>query len=77
MTAPSTLVRVKAFPDAPKERVEETAPHSLRIFVRQPAERNLANMRIRQIIALRYGVPIAQVRIRTGARSPHKTFELP
>jgi uncharacterized protein YggU (UPF0235/DUF167 family) len=74
-TRRSTLIRVKAFPGARKEHVEIDG-ETLRIFVREPAERNMANARIRQLVAEHCGVPLSAVRMRTGARSLQKTFDV-
>lgn len=70
------LVRVKAVPDARREKVEELAPHSYRIAVREPAQEGSANARIRAVLALRYGVPLTQVRLEKGATSPNKRFNI-
>lgn len=78
MTQPlsrSLLVRVKAFPRARKEHIEED-DGVLRIFVREPAERNMANTRIRELVAAHCNVPLSAVRMRTGARSLQKTFDV-
>ncbi len=64
-------VRVQVQPGAKKERVEEVGG-VLRIAVREPAERNLANERVRELVARHHGVPRAQVRIVAGHHSPVK-----
>lgn len=69
-------VIVEAIADASREKVEERGPHSLRISVKEPARGNAANARLRQIVALRYNVPIKNVRMRTGARSSRKRFDV-
>jgi uncharacterized protein YggU (UPF0235/DUF167 family) len=67
-------VRVHAVPDARKERVQEETDKSLTIWVKEPAEQNLANRRIRELVAQHYGVQRAQVRMLTGHRSSSKMF---
>jgi uncharacterized protein YggU (UPF0235/DUF167 family) len=50
-------------------------PHSrkeVHIRVREPAERNMANKRVIELIARVFQVPATQVRILTGHRSPSK-----
>lgn len=69
-----TSVSVVAIADASREKVEELGAHALRIHVKEPAKGNAANARLRQLVALRYGVPLGNVRMRTGARSPRKRF---
>lgn len=69
-------VSVVAIADARREKVEELGADSLRIHVKEPAKGNAANTRLRQIVALRYGVPRAHVRLRAGARSSRKRFDV-
>ncbi|HEC30814.1 MAG TPA: DUF167 domain-containing protein, partial [Candidatus Yonathbacteria bacterium] len=44
-------IRVRAFPGAKKELVKEEGEDKLKIFVREPAQNNLANRRIMQLVA--------------------------
>jgi uncharacterized protein YggU (UPF0235/DUF167 family) len=46
------------------------------IHVREEAQRNEANARVRELLAEHFGVRVADVRIRTGHRSPSKTFDV-
>lgn len=68
-------LRVQVKAGARKERVEE-ADGGLLIFVRERAERGEANMRVRQIAALRYGVPLSRVRIASGHHSSRKLLRI-
>ncbi|MBI3020189.1 MAG: DUF167 domain-containing protein [Parcubacteria group bacterium] len=80
-------VKVFVTPRAKKERVEE-APASatgsgagnkkgvLKISVKEPAQRNLANTRVRELVARRFKVPLAAVRVLSGHRSPHKLLSI-
>lgn len=68
------LVRVKAYPGSRKECVEKTEEHAYSMYVREPAVRNMANTRIRALVAQQYHVSISQVRMHSGARSRSKTF---
>jgi uncharacterized protein YggU (UPF0235/DUF167 family) len=74
MSAARTI-RVKVIAGAKKEKVEGTG-NSYVISVKEPAERNLANTRVREIIARTLKLPIRRVRFSTGARSPNKRFEI-
>ena len=55
---------------------QEMQMHVYTIAVREPAEQNAANKRIREIIAMQYSVPLGKVRIKTGHRAPSKLFEI-
>lgn len=69
------LVRVRVTPGARREKMEKTTD-GFAIAVREKAERNEANERVRAILAREFGVPLSAVRMKTGARSPAKTFEI-
>jgi len=69
-------VRVRATPGAAKELVQEVAPNQFEIYVREPAQKNMANRRICSIIAERFRVPITSVRITTGYRSRNKLIRV-
>lgn len=69
-------IKVTAIPGARKESIEETGDRAFSISVREPAERNLANARIRELLAERFSVPPAQVRILTGHRSRSKMVSI-
>lgn len=68
---------IKAFvtPGAKKEKVEEKG-ETLLISVREPASGNRANDRVRELIALRLGKSLGQVRILTGHRSRSKMVSI-
>lgn len=65
-------VRVKA--GSKKEEVVISKQESFSIFVKEPATRNLANKRARELIANHYSLPIGKVRIVNGHHSPSKLF---
>ncbi len=69
-------IRVKAFPDAKKEHIEMVSDQQLRIFVREPAQDNRANKRIRELVAQHYSVPENTVRMISGHQHMNKIFEL-
>ena len=64
-------IKVFVTPGAKKEKIEEKG-ETLAISVREPASGNRANDRVREIVALREGVPLGKVRILTGHRSRAK-----
>lgn len=69
-------LKVHAVPDARKESVTEEKDGTLVIAVKEPAEQNRANKRIREIIAARLKLPTEKVRILTGHRSRSKMFSI-
>lgn len=64
-------LKVFVTPDARRERVAEQ-DEMLLIAVREPARGNRANMRVREIVAIRHSVPLWKVSILTGHRSRGK-----
>lgn len=69
-------IRVRVFPGAKKQKVTKLEEHSYELVLREPAERNLANHKVREVIAQEYKVEKSRVRIVTGHHSPAKILEL-
>lgn len=69
-------VKVHATPGAKKEGIVRDNDTMLVIAVREPAERNLANRRIRELVAETYEVPVSAVRLIAGHRSGGKVFDV-
>ena len=68
-------LKVFVTPKARRERVEEKG-ETLLIRVREPAEGNRANTRVRELVAARFKVPVGEVRIVTGHRSRGKLLSV-
>lgn len=69
-------IKVKVQAGAKKEIVTKKSDNSYGISVKVPAERNLANTRVREIIASIYGVNIKSIRIISGHLSPSKILSV-
>jgi uncharacterized protein (TIGR00251 family) len=69
-------VRVQVRPGAKRESLIETEGKTLTIAVKEPAERGLANARVREVLAEHFGVPLGKVRMISGHRSPRKIFDI-
>ena len=69
-------IRVNAVAGAKKESVKEIGENRLEIFVREPSERNMANKRITELVALHCHVLPNMVRLINGHHSPHKMFSV-
>lgn len=69
-------VRVQVIAGAKKERVVKVSSDTYTISVKQPAQRNLANLRIREILGSLYTCPYKSVKIVSGHRSPRKIFDI-
>lgn len=69
------FIKVFVTPGARKEKVEEKGD-TLVLLIREPAARNAANMRVRELISARFNKPIRAVRILTGHRSRAKIISI-
>ncbi|NCN52252.1 DUF167 domain-containing protein [Candidatus Parcubacteria bacterium] len=69
-------VRVRVVAGARKELVKKVSDTEFALSVREPAERNLANRRVQAVLAEIYEVPVRDVRITAGHRSPTKIFDI-
>jgi len=69
-------VRVKVTPKAKREQLKVVSDAELSVSVKEPAERNLANGRVRELLAEHFEVPIGKVRLISGHHSPRKIFSV-
>ncbi len=69
-------VRVEVKPGSRRESVIRLDEKTLSVSVKEPAERNLANLRVRELVAEEYGVSKAGVKMISGHRSPRKIFDV-
>lgn len=69
-------VRVRAVPSSKRERVIILEDKELTIHVKEPAERNLANRRIIEILGEHFHVPTKRIQMLSGFRSPTKIFSI-
>lgn len=69
-------VRVEVKPGAKRESVMHIDDKTLSIAVKEPAEQNQANIRVRVLIAEEFGVPVGKVKMVSGHRSPRKIFDI-
>lgn len=69
-------IKVKVVAGAKKEQVVKNSPNSYSISVREPAERNLANGRVIELVALDMGIPKGKIRIVSGHHSPSKILSV-
>ena len=73
-TMSSRVVHVKVFPDAKKEKFIVHSPDVFEVYIRESAQRNMANTRVRECVAEHLEIPVTRVTIQTGHRSRKKTL---
>lgn len=69
------FIKVFVTPGAKREKVEKKGD-TFTISVREPAQGNRANLRVREIIASQLKKPLGSVRILTGHRSRVKMISV-
>ena len=70
-------IKVRVIAGAKKERIEEKDAETLLISVKEPAERNLANGRVLELLADWFKVRVQDVRLVSGHHSPSKIVSIP
>lgn len=70
-------IRVRVIADAKKETLEQTAEDSFLVSVKEPAEQNLANKRVLELVAKHFVIEPKRIRIISGHHSPGKILSVP
>ncbi len=70
-------IRVAVYPAAKREEIKVVGPDRYEIKVKEPAERNLANRRVKFLLADKYGIPEGLVRLVSGHQNSRKIFAVP
>jgi uncharacterized protein YggU (UPF0235/DUF167 family) len=69
-------IRVHVVAGAKRERVTKVNQTEFQIAVREPRERNMANHRVRELIADAFQISVAKVKLLTGHRSSTKMISI-
>jgi uncharacterized protein YggU (UPF0235/DUF167 family) len=69
-------IRVRVQAGAKNEAITLKKEGWYAVAVREPAERNLANTRVRELLAAELSVPVSAVRLIGGHTSPSKVFSI-
>jgi len=69
-------IKVKVTASAKKETIKKVSVNRFMISVKEPAERNLANTRIREIISGIFEINIKAVRIISGHQNANKILSI-
>ncbi len=67
-------LKIKVIPDAKNQKIEKLDDDSWRVWVKVPAENNLANNRVLELVRDAY--PNQPVRIISGHHSPSKIISI-
>ncbi len=69
-------IKVNVVAGSKKEKIVKKKENSYVISVKEPAERNLANTRIKEIISTIYEINVKSVRIISGHQSSNKILSI-
>ncbi len=69
-------IKVRVRTGAKKESVEQLAGDRFAISVKEPAERNQANERVVELVAMHFKISPAKIRIKSGHHSPSKILSV-
>jgi len=69
-------IKVTVTPGAKKEHVKEISPGIFTLSVKVKAERNMANQRVRELLAEHFSVPVKKIRMIRGHRSNKKLISI-
>lgn len=70
------VIRVKVFPDSKHEHIVETAPRVIRLYVREPAQHNLANNAVLRALSAFYTIPKNKLHMISGHQKHNKLIEI-
>jgi len=70
------FVKVSVTPGVKKEEFKKKSDVHYIVRVKEKAERNMANTRVRELLAEELGVSVQSVRLIGGHRSPSKMFSI-
>ena len=69
-------IKIKVIPCAKKESFEKISEDHFTVSVKEKAERNMANTRVRELVAEHFGVPVGKAKLISGHHSPSKIFSV-
>ena len=69
-------IKARVTPNSTKETFEQTSEDSFKISVKEKAERNMANVKVIELLAHHFKVPPKNLRIINGHHSRSKLLSL-
>lgn len=70
------FIKVKVIAGAKKETFEKVKSDTFKISVKEKAERNMANNRVKEILVNELAIPLNKIRLISGHTSPSKIFSI-
>jgi len=69
-------LKIKTHPGSKKLKLIKKAEDSFEVYVKEKAERGLANKAIRSALSLYFKIPLVKVRLIRGAKTTNKIFQI-
>lgn len=69
-------IKIKVTPNAKKESFTKISDDHFEVSVKEKAERNMANVRVRELISQYFGIPTRKAKLVSGHHSPSKIFSI-
>jgi uncharacterized protein YggU (UPF0235/DUF167 family) len=69
-------IKIKVTPNAKKESFVKISEDHFEVSVKEKAERNMANARVRELVAQHFSIPIGKAKLVSGHHSPSKIFSI-
>jgi len=69
-------IKVKVSAGAGKETFKKISDDHFEASVKEKAERNMANKRVRELVAEQFGIPTGKAKLVSGHHSPGKIFDI-
>lgn len=69
-------LKIKTHPNSKKEKIIQKAEDSFEVYVKEKAERGLANKAVIKVLSSYFKVPAGKFKLIKGAKSRNKIFEV-
>ena len=69
-------IKVRVTPGSKKESFNKVSDDTYCISVREKAEMNMANNKVKDLLAYNLGIPLNKIRLISGHHSPGKIFSI-
>lgn len=69
-------IKAKVLAGSKKEYLKEKSTDHFDVAVKEPAERNMANRRVIELVAMHFKIPAGKVRLISGHHSPSKILSV-
>ena len=69
-------IKVKVTAEAKREKIVRKKEDTFEVVVKEKTERNMANKKVLELMAMHFKVPVGKVRIVNGHHRPHKLLSV-